>query len=71
MSGETDATFGICERCGGHLSPVIFTEYEEKVTGQGWRYKTGRWRRAVSHLTCDTCLKNYCVDDSFDGPWHN
>lgn len=40
MEQENNATFGICERCGSHLMPVIFT-------------------------------KNYCVDGSFDGPWHN
>lgn len=21
--------------------------------------------------TKEDCLKNFCVDDTFDGPWHN
>lgn len=64
-----DTNYGVCE-CGASLEPEFFTEEEEKVTPEGWKYKTGRKRRAVSHLFCPCCLKNYCVDDSFDGPWH-
>lgn len=59
--------FGLCD-CGGTLHPVYFTE-EETVVSHGIMYKTGRKRRAVSHLVCEDCLRNYCVDDSFDGPW--
>lgn len=65
----TRTDFGECERCGEELVPIYFKEEEEK-TNYGWRYKTGRWRQAVSHLTCPCCFKNYCVDDTFDGPWH-
>ena len=61
--------YGECERCGGELKPVWFIEEEYKTTNDGHKYRTGRKRRAVSHLTCDNCLKNYCVDDSFDGAW--
>ena len=32
--------------------------------------KTGRYRRAVSHIVCTNCGRNICVDDSFDGPWY-
>lgn len=60
--------FGLCE-CGGSLIPIWFTEDETKVI-DGMMFKTGRKRRAVSHLTCEYCLRNYPVDDSFDGPWH-
>lgn len=60
--------FGICD-CGGKLYPVYFTEEEYEIH-DGIRIKTGRKRRAVSHLVCDYCLKNFCVDDTFDGPWH-
>lgn len=53
--------FGVCD-CGGSLIPVWFTEEETKVAN-GIMYKTGR--------VCEDCLKNFCVDDTFDGPWHN
>ena len=49
---------------------VKITEEETKVAN-GIMYKTGRVRRACSHLVCEDCLKNFCVDDTFDGPWHN
>jgi hypothetical protein len=51
------------------MEAVYFVEDEYEVTSFGTRHKTGRWRRAVSHLTCPLCGKNECVDDSFDGPW--
>lgn len=41
--------FGVCD-CGGSLIPVWFTEEETKVAN-GTMYKTGRVRRACSHLT--------------------
>ena len=63
------ADFGVCD-CGGSLIPVWFTEEETKVAN-GIMYKTGRVRRACSHLVCEDCLKNFCVDDTIDGPWHN
>lgn len=60
--------YGICDYCGGELYPVWFTEEETNIE-HGSMYKTGRRRRAVSHLVCEQCLKNFVVDDSFDGPW--
>ena len=60
-----DARFGLCD-CGGQLHPVWFDESEYRNG-----HKTGRARDAVSHLVCDSCLKNVCVDDSFDMPWRN
>jgi len=60
--------FGICDLCDVDLVPIWFTEEETKVT-DGIMYRTGRKRRAVSHLTCPCCLRNFCVDDSFDGAW--
>mgnify|MGYP000090298157 FL=1 len=48
--------FGVCD-CGGSLIPVWFTEEETKVAN-GTMYKTGRVRRACSHLVCEACLKN-------------
>ena len=59
--------FGKCV-CGGLLAPVRFTEEETKVAN-GVMYYTGWTRSAVSHLVCEDCLKNYPVDDSFDGAW--
>lgn len=60
--------FGACE-CGEDLEPIWFIE-EEYETVCGNMYRTGRKRRAVSHLTCPLCLRNYPVDDSFDGGWY-
>ena len=59
--------YGECE-CAGKLSPVWFQE-EEIAIMHGIMCRTGRHRRAVSHLVCEECLRNYAVDDSFDGPW--
>jgi hypothetical protein len=62
---ESESKYGDCPYCGGKLSAVWFEE-EEMKNG----YYTGRVRRAVSHLCCIDCLRNVCVDDSFDGKWH-
>lgn len=59
--------FGCCE-CGGVLRPVWFTEEEYEIIN-GNMIKTGRERRAISHLVCEDCLSNHVIDDSFDGPW--
>lgn len=56
--------YGKCS-CGANLMPVWFTEEETEIEG-GRMYKTGRKRTACSHLSCSNCLKNVCVDDSFD-----
>lgn len=62
--------FGACCKCGNtELAPVYFTEYEEEKVA-GVFIRTGRKRRAVSHLECDVCGHRECVDDSFDGPWY-
>lgn len=60
--------YGMCEECQTSLQPVWFTEHEYK-THDGYQYRTGRVRRAVDYLICPCCLKRYCVDDSYDGPW--
>lgn len=57
-----------CSRCGARMLPVWFEEEEEKVEN-GYRYKTKRKRKALSHLECPLCYKKECVDDSFDQPW--
>lgn len=61
--------FGECSRCGGTLSPVMFEEKERKIINGNMIY-TGRKRMAVSHLVCEDCLSNECVDDSYDGNWY-
>lgn len=65
---ENKYDYGECRRCGGKLVPVWFTE-EEQVVIDGILCRTGRKRRACSHLTCTDCLANESVDDTFDGPW--
>ena len=66
-----DNKYGYCPECGAELAPVHFIEEEYKINPYNYApYKTGRKRWAVSHLVCTRCLKNQCVDDSFDGPWH-
>lgn len=60
--------YGQCD-CGGTLYPVFFTE-EETVIQHGAMYRTGRKRCAISYLVCEECLRNYPVDDTFDGPWY-
>ena len=57
--------YGQCE-CGCGLEPVWFLEEEYDAKTYA---KTGRKRKAVDVLTCPRCLKDYCVDDTFDGPW--
>lgn len=61
--------FGECE-CGYGLQPVYYEEAETKRYDWG-EVKTGRYRKACSHLFCDYCGRQYCVDDTFDGPWYN
>ena len=57
--------YGNCPECGGELRPVWFTEKEY----DRYNIPTGRTRHAVDCLVCKDCMKEYCVDDSFDGPW--
>lgn len=57
--------YGICE-CGTPLSPVWFIEEERDKHF----HKTGRKRKACSHLICEDCGKTYPVDDTFDGMWY-
>lgn len=58
--------------CGneGEFEKVWFEEPEYKTSG-GIQVRTGRYRKACSHLVCLECGKNHCVDDSFDGPWYH
>ena len=61
--------YGSCSRCDTPLVPIWFTEEETEITN-GSMYNTGRKRKACSHLTCISCFKNECVDDTFDGNWY-
>lgn len=61
--------FGKCPHCGGRLIPIWFID-EETVVRYGHLVKTGRRRRAVSHLTCEVCMRNQVIDDSYDGDWY-
>ena len=60
--------YGTCEVCDVSLKPVWIAE-DEYIIINGRRYKTGRRKKSCSHLECPRCLKNFCVDDSYDGPW--
>lgn len=57
-----------CSHCGECMVAVTFIENEEKINN-GYRYRTGRKRCAVSHLECPNCFHKEAVDDSMDGPW--
>lgn len=58
--------YGKCSNCQCSLKvSKWFWEYEYDKQG----HCTGRKRRAASSLTCPNCFKNYCIDDTFDGPW--
>ena len=61
-----DSKYGYCVICGYNLYPVWFTEYEaiENI-------KTGRYRKACSHLECINCWHKEAVDDTFDDSWIN
>ena len=61
--------YGKCKDCNIDLEPVWFEEEEYKIE-YGRKYRTGRKRKAVSHLICPYCMKKYVVDDSFDGNWY-
>lgn len=61
--------YGSCSKCGSTLVPIWFTEEEIKIVN-GSMIKTGRKRKACSHLECSSCFKKECVDDSFDGKWY-
>ncbi len=67
ISYDTKNPYGTCT-CGAPLVPVWFRERETKVVHGHMTY-TGRTRRACSHLECTICLREHCIDDSFDGPW--
>lgn len=58
-----------CPKCRNIMIPIWFIEEEEKYVNGYYPYKTGRKRRAVSHLECPNCFTKECVDDSFDEPW--
>lgn len=60
--------YGTCDICGSSLFPVWFKEREREVVNGRMSY-TGRVRDAVSHLECIGCMRDYPVDDTFDGPW--
>lgn len=61
--------YGTCVKCDCKLKPVFFIEEETKAA-RGCMYKTGRKRKACSHLECPICGHKECVDDTFDGLWH-
>lgn len=67
---QPNEDYGNCKYCGTQLKPVRFREDEYKIEGK-MMYKTGRNRLAVDFLICEKCLRHYCADDTFDGPWRN
>lgn len=60
--------FGVCRTCGSELTAIWFTEEETKIIGCS-PHKTGRTRKACSHLQCEYCGDKECVDDTFDSAW--
>lgn len=59
--------YGECDRCNCELMP---TDWFEDIEYDSHMIPTGRVRLAVGYMICPECGKKYCVDDSFDGPWH-
>lgn len=60
MKGS-DERFEICTHCRTAMKPVYAKEVDEK---------NNRWRIIVDYLVCPFCGEIQCVDDTFDGPWH-
>lgn len=56
--------YGKCE-CGRPLIPIWYKEKERDSNG----IVTDRERIACSYLLCESCGRNYTVDDSFDSEW--
>lgn len=65
---KDESIYGSCE-CGYSLSPVYFEE-RESIIRDGHLTWTNRYKKACSHLVCESCGKNYCVDNTFDGNWY-
>ncbi len=60
-----------CCKCGYGMAMVHYIEQEEVQHSRGGPYyKTGRVRRAVSHLLCEYCGHQEAVDGSLDGPYY-
>ena len=60
--------YGKCDRCGADLTPADW--FEEKEYDSKTMIPTGRVRWAAGYIVCPECGMKYCVDDTFDGPWH-
>lgn len=61
-----ESIYGNCS-CGYQLAPVYFEERELVVDAHGHLIWLDRYKKICSHLVCESCGKNHCVDDSFDG----
>ena len=56
-----------CPVCGEKMTPIMFLEEEWSPDGH---YRTGRVRRACSHLEGEYCGNKECVDGDFlAGVW--
>jgi len=66
MANESSAYNQVCPECGKIMTPVWFEEEEFNKHN----IPTGCVRDAVDYLICEFCGCKECVDDSFDGPWH-
>lgn len=55
-----------CSRCNSILQKIWFIQKEYDHKG----IPTGREKKAVSHLLCNTCGKEEIIDGSFDGEWY-
>lgn len=61
-----------CPVCGGRIRPVMFEEEEEVLDKHTHSYyRTGRKRRACSHMECPDCFHKEAVDGDFlAGEWY-
>lgn len=62
-SPYTKEPYGFCNVCE---TPLEVSEWFDEPEFNKQGIPTGRYRRAANSLTCPCCMKNFCIDDSFD-----
>lgn len=60
-----EGPYGNC-KCGTPLVAHWFLERQTERDG----YPTGLVRKNIDVLACPSCLREYCLDDTFASKWH-